>query len=98
MPISTERTERTSSWSATAATGRLAASRTSMVTLARSGNSAPRHRRGRNGLIGQRQKRCADRDDRPLRRKIVGRGARRRRKQDAVGDEFGEPFLVVDQD
>ena len=34
------------------ATGRFAASRTSMETTARSGSSAPRQRRGRNGLIG----------------------------------------------
>ena len=50
--MSTAFTERTSSWSATAATGRLSASKTSTVTLALSGSSAPRQRRGRNGLIG----------------------------------------------
>ena len=36
----------------TAATGRLSDSSTSIVTRALSGNSAPRQRRGRNGLIG----------------------------------------------
>ena len=98
MLISTDRTERTSSWSATAATGRLAASSTSTVTRARSGNSAPRQRRGRNGLIGVSAKqRRADRDDRALGRKIVGGRSGRRRQQDAVGDELGEPLLAVDQ-
>ena len=52
MRISTSRTERTSAWSATAATGRRSGSITRMVTRALSGSSAPRQRRGRNGLIG----------------------------------------------
>ena len=99
MLTSTLRTERTSSLSATAATGRLSASSTSMVTLALSGSSAPRQRRGRNGLIGgERQQRRVDRDDRPLHRQIIGGGAGRRRHQHAVGDQFGEPLLAVDQD
>ena len=46
----------------------------------------------------ERQKRRIDRDDRPLHRKIVGGRARRRRQQDAVGDELGEALLAVDQD
>ncbi len=69
-----------------------------MVTRARSGRSAPRQRRGRNGLIGVSAKSGAPiGNDRTLDRKIVGRRARRRRQQDAVGDEFGEPLLAVDQ-
>ncbi len=39
-------------WSATALTGRLSASSTSIVTLAWSGSSAPRQRRGRKAEIG----------------------------------------------
>src|SRR2546426_517162 len=50
--MSTDDTERTSSWSATAATGRFSGSSTSTRTRAPSGRSAPRQRRGRNGLIG----------------------------------------------
>ena len=46
----------------------------------------------------QRQQRRVDRNDRALRRQIVGGGAGRRRDQDAVGDQFGQPLLAVDQD
>ena len=47
---------------------------------------------------GQRQQRGVDRQDRPLRRKIVGGRSGRRRHQDAVGDQFGHAFALVDQD
>ena len=70
-----------------------------MVTLARSGNSAPRQRRGRNGLIGVSANSGASiGNDRPLHREIIGGRAGRRRQQHAVGDELGEAFLAVDQD
>ena len=56
MPVacstSTQVTERVSVWSATALTGRLSASSTSKRIFALLGSSAPRQRRGRNGLIG----------------------------------------------
>ena len=69
-----------------------------MVTLARSGNSAPRQRRGRNGLIGVSAKSGA-----PI--GMIGPCAERLyavdpagvAKQDAVGDKLGEPLLAVDQ-
>ncbi len=98
MLISTERTDRTSSWSATAATGRFSASSTSIVTSGAVGQQraapAPRPERADRR---ERQERRADRNDRALRREIVGGRAGRRRQHDAVGDEFGEPLLAVDQ-
>ena len=70
-----------------------------MVTLALSGSSAPRQRRGRNGLIGVSASSGALIGMiGALHRKVVGGRSGRRRDQHAVGDELGEPLLAVDQD
>src|SRR5215813_8407252 len=90
--MSTEQTERTSSWSATAATGRFSGSSTSTRTRALSGRSAPRQRRGRNGLIGVSAISGA------LNGKIVGGRSGRGCHQHPVGDQFAQPLLAVDQD
>ena len=47
---------------------------------------------------GQREQRGVDRQDRSLRRKIVGGGSGRRGHQDAVGDQFRHALVLVDQD
>src|SRR5215213_9805515 len=47
---------------------------------------------------GQREQPPVDRNDRPLGREVIGGGSRRRRDHDAVGRQFGEALLAVDQD
>jgi hypothetical protein len=95
---STVATSRTSSWSATAETGRFTGSSTRKETLRSSGISAPRQRRGRNGLIGVSATRLEpERQDRPLRGKIVGGGAGRRRHQHAVADQLRHDDAAVDR-
>ena len=70
-----------------------------MTTKAVLGSRAPRQRRGRNALIGVSASSAAlIGQDRPLRRKIIGGRSRRRRHQDAVGDQFGHALALVDQD
>ena len=57
--VSTRITLRISTWSATALTGRLSCSSTSTLIFALWDSSAPRQRRGRNGLIGVSASSCA---------------------------------------
>ena len=69
------------------------------MTLALLGSNAPRQRRGRNGLIGVSASSGALIGMiGALRGQIIGGGACRRCHQNAVGDQFGEPFLSIDQD
>src|SRR5882757_9875089 len=82
--MSTATTSRISVKSALALTGRLSASRISKATLAPFGKRAPRQRR--------------ERDDRAMRREIVGGAADRRRDEDAVAHQLVEADDAVDAD
>ena len=43
----------------------------------------------------QRQERRLERQDRPMRREVIGGGARRRRQKQPVADQFGDPLAIV---
>ena len=97
--ISTETTSRTSVKSATALTGRLSVSSASISHpgAVRQQRAAPAPR-PEGADRGQCQDAGAERDDRPVRRKIVGGAADRGRQQDAVGHQLVEPDDAVDAD
>ncbi len=80
-------------------TGRLTGSSTRNEILRSSGSSAPRQRRGRNGLIGVSATSFdPKRQDRAVGGEIVGGRAGRRRHQHAVADQFGQDDPAVDRD
>ena len=90
---------RTSSWSATAATGRFSGFQRldRDARFVRQQRAAPAARAERADRREREQGRI-DRDDRALRGQVIGGRSGRRRDQHAVGDEFGQPLLAVDQD
>ena len=80
-------------------TGRFSGSSTRKEILRSSGSTAPRQRRGRNGLIGVSATSFEPkRQDRAVGGEIVGGRAGRRRHQHAVADQLGQHDAAVHRD